>query len=110
MNRSTLACYALLASAFVLSAILFVQMQSKSILSEANASMVVNDAPVSAMTLRARNNDEVLCVLENNSQRLLIYNTDVARKQLRIVQNIDLGQYFRNLTPSGGGNSGRSSR
>ena len=97
MNRTTLACYALLASAFVLSAILFIQMQNKSILAQANASMVINDAPVSAMTLRARNDDEVLCILENTSQRLLIYRTDVTRKQMRIVQNINLSQYFRNV-------------
>lgn len=111
MNRTTLACYALLASAFVLSALLFIQMQNKSILSQANAAMVVNNDPVSAMTLRARNDDEVLCVLENTSQRLLIYRPDVNRKQLRLVQSIDLGDYFRNVTPTGGGGgNSRTSR
>ncbi len=109
MNRTTLACYSLLASAFVLAAMVFMQLQDKSILAEANAAMVVNDAPVSAMTLRARDNDEVLCILENTSQRLLIYNTDVARKQLRLVQNINLAQYFGRINATGGG-GGRTSR
>ncbi|MFG0251220.1 MAG: hypothetical protein ACF8OB_20230 [Phycisphaeraceae bacterium JB051] len=110
MNRTTLACYSLLASAFVLAAMVFMQLQNKSILAEANAAMVVNDAPVSAMTLRARNDDEVLCILENTSQRLLIYNTDVSRKQLRLVQNINLAQYFGRINASGGGGGGRTSR
>lgn len=114
MNRTNLACFALLASAFVLAAILFVQMQSHSILSEAQASMVVNDAPVSAMTLKSRNGEDVLCVLENTSQRLLIYRTDLARNQLRLVQNVDLSQIFGNIAPGrggvGGGTGGRTSR
>tara|TARA_B100000609_G_C17102352_1_gene375275 strand:+ start:89 stop:418 length:330 start_codon:yes stop_codon:yes gene_type:complete len=109
MNRTTLACYSLLASAFVLAAMVFMQLQDKSILAQANAAMVVNDAPVSAMTLRARNDDEVLCILENTSQRLLIYNTDVSRKQLRLVQNINLAQYFGRINATGGG-GGRTSR
>ncbi|MAX25633.1 MAG: hypothetical protein CMJ19_14130 [Phycisphaeraceae bacterium] len=87
----------------------FMQLQDKSILAQANAAMVVNDAPVSAMTLRARNDDEVLCILENTSQRLLIYNTDVSRKQLRLVQNINLAQYFGRINATGGG-GGRTSR
>jgi hypothetical protein len=113
MNRTTLACYSLLASAFVLASILFVQLQSHSILSEAQASMVINDAPVSAMTLKTRNGEEVLCILENTSQRLLIYRTDLTRNQLRLVQNVDLSRIFGNIAPdrgSVGGGGGRSSR
>lgn len=111
MNRTTLACYALLASAFVLAALLFTQLQSHSMLSEAQASMVVNDAPVSAMTLKSRNGEEVLCILENTSQKLLIYRTDLTRKQMRLVQNINLANMFGNIAASrGGGDSGRSAR
>jgi hypothetical protein len=110
MNRTTLACYSLLASAFVLAAMLFIQLQNKSLVSEANASMVVNDSPVSAMTLRARNDDEVLCVLENTSQRLLIYNTDISRKQLRLVQNINLATYFGRIAAGNNSTGTRTSR
>ena len=104
MNRTTLACYSLLASAFVLAAIVFVQIQSSSILPQAQASMVVSNPPINAMTLKARNGEEFLCILENASQRLLIYRTDVARKQLRLMKNIKLSDAFGRV--SGGSNTG----
>lgn len=101
MNRTTLACYSLLASAFVLAAILFVQIQSSSILPQAHAGMVVSNPPINAMTLRARKGEEVLCILENASQRLLIYRTDISRKQLRLMKNIKLSQAFGRTANSG---------
>jgi hypothetical protein len=55
----------------------------------------------------------VLCILENTSQRLLIYRTDLTRNQLRLVQNVDLSRIFGNIAPdrgSVGGGGGRSSR
>ena len=112
INRTTLACYALLASAFVLTAILLVQLQSHNILAQAHASMVVNDPPVSAMTVTSRRGEEALCILENTSQRLLIYRTDMTRRQLRLVKNINLaaifGTYNAGIGAGPGGN--RSAR
>ncbi|MBL4700414.1 MAG: hypothetical protein JKX85_04075 [Phycisphaeraceae bacterium] len=112
MNRTTQACYALLASAFVLAAILLIQLQSHDILSQAQASMVIHDTPVSAMTLKSRNGEEVLCILEDTSQRLLIYRTDLTRNQLRLVQNVNLARIFGNIAASCGSTGGgsRSSR
>ncbi len=109
MDRTQLACYGLLASAFVLGALLLVQLQHRSLTQEANAAMAMTSGSVTAMTARTRTNEESLFILESSAQRLLIYRTDISRNQLRLMQNINLANIFGDIS-RGSGSSRRTSR
>lgn len=107
MSRHTtqLACYALIASAFVLSGLLVIQLQPQP--SEAEAGMVIKDNNFSVLTARTADDEEALFVLDNTSQRVLIYTQDIARKRLELVGQADLGRMFGAAGGGGGGGGGR---
>ncbi len=105
-----LACWGLLASAFVLTAVLLTQLQTKAILPTADAAMVVTSGPITAMTARTRQDEEALFVLHNTAQRLLVYRTDLGRKQMRLMQNLDLARAFQTNSSSSTGGGGAAPR
>jgi len=107
MSRQTtqLACYALIASAFVLSGMLVAQLQLQP--NQAEAGMVLKDNNFSVMTANTAEDEEALFVLDNTSQRVLIYSQDIVRKRLELVGQANLAQMFGNAGGGGGGGGGR---
>ena len=108
MSRIQFACYGLIGSAFVLAALLVVQMEGKRVLPEASADQVVARGALTIMTARTSAQDESLFVLDNVSQSLLIYQTKLAgnRGRIEFVDNISLKQLFAGAAAAGGGGGG----
>ena len=108
MNRTQTACFALIGSAFVLAAILIVQVDRKSQSNTAQADgQVIAQPAFTMMTARTRGGagqggDESLFVLDNNSGVLIVYNPNIGRKQLQPVTAIRMTDVF-----GGGGGGGR---
>lgn len=94
MNRIQLACYCLLASAFVLAALLVVNLDGQ-LASPAHAAMAVQTNNATFITAQTREGEEALFVLDNLNNRLLIYTTNVGRGQIELVGGISLNQLFR---------------
>jgi hypothetical protein len=89
MNRIQLACYSLIASAFVLAALLMVQTQHRQIAIEqqADASMVINRDTFTIMTAITKDNEEALFVLDNQSQRLMVFKLDLEKSAVRLLKD-----------------------
>lgn len=109
MNTTQSACYSLMASAFVLAAVLVVQLQQRSILPAAHAEQVINRGSITAMTALTRNGEESLFVLDNLSQKLLVYHTEIrgggARKgEMTLVGSTDLAKLFEKSGEAPAGN------
>lgn len=102
MNRIQTACFCLLASAFLLSGILVVRLDSVTQQNTASADQVIaQPQSFSLMTARTRGDDESLFVLDSTSGKLVIYQPNVGRQQLEVVRAFDLSELF------GGGNNDR---
>jgi len=99
MNRIQLACYSLIASAFVLAALLLVQVQQRqiSINQQAEAAMVINKDTFTIMTATTRGEEEALFVLDNQSQRLMVFKLDEGKKSVRILKDgvVNLAAVFK---------------
>ena len=108
MNRTQTACFALLASAFVLAAILVIQLDRKA---EANAAHAdgqnVLQTTFQMMTARTRGNqgggDESLFILDNTKGVLIVYVPNIPRERLEPVTAIKMDNIFG----GGGGGGGR---
>jgi hypothetical protein len=109
MNRIQLACYGLMTSAFVLGGLLLYVLPSR-MDNRAEANMVVARENFTLMTARSRAGEESLYVLENSSQKLLIYTLDMTRKRLEPTTAADLAAVFRTGAPGGGGGGGGASQ
>jgi len=102
MERMHTAHYLLLASAFVLAAMLVTRIQDHgvSFLPEARAAMVEKDGGLVMMTARTQDDEESLFVIDSSSQALLIYRTRVGTTpRLELAQRVSLARLFR--LPSG---------
>lgn len=98
MNRIQLACLALTASAFVLAGLLLASLPNQ----HANAALVVSRDNITAMTARTQIDQDSVFIIENNSQRLLIYSLDLGRRRIELADAIDLNALFN----TGGGPAG----
>ena len=99
MNRIQTACFCLLASAFVLSAVLIVQIDQKSAPNAAHADQVIAQPAFTMMTARTRGGndgpgEESLFILDNNAGVLVVYAPDVSNKQLKPVTGIKMKDVF----------------
>ncbi|MEM1354718.1 MAG: hypothetical protein AAGC44_13555 [Planctomycetota bacterium] len=94
MNNTKLACLALLASAFVLTGILLVQIDRNTTSNEARADMVIAQPQFSLMTAQTRQGNESLFVLDNNKGVLLVYKPNFGRKELEPVVTIPMSELF----------------
>lgn len=101
MNRIQTACFALLASAFVLTAILIVRVDEKAAANTAQADgQVVNQPSFTMMTARTRGGggndvgEESLFILDNNRGVLLVYVPDVAGNKLAPVYKMEMKKLF----------------
>ncbi len=103
MTRIQLACYALLASALVLTGLLIVQ--GRSVMPEANAALVIAEPGFSFMTAETRREEEALFVIVND--KMMIYTTSLtgSRGRLELVSATDLTRLFSG-TDAGGGATG----
>jgi hypothetical protein len=111
MNRIQVACYCLMASAFVLAGLLVAAVSGGGFTPRAEAGLVVSHTNFTVMTARTRVDEEALFVLENTSGKLLIYSVDVAHNRIALnFPPVDLGQLFTQALgptapPAGGGGS-----
>ena len=74
MDRTKLACFSLLASAFVLAALLIVRLPA--ILPVAQATMVDDQDRFTVMTVQTRATQESLFVIDQANEKLLVYDLD----------------------------------
>jgi hypothetical protein len=93
MNRIQLACYSLLASAFILGGLLLVNLGPR-MTSRADAAMVIARDNFTLMTAMTRSQEEALFVLDNLGNRLLVYRLDLGRNRLELAGAADLAQIF----------------
>lgn len=114
MNRIQLACYSLIASAFVLSALLVVQIQNRQIAldQKAEAAMVINRDTFTIMTAITRKDEEALFVLDNQTQRLMVFKLDQEKNAVRLIKDgvVDLAAVFRTESPKAEKTPNRTSR
>jgi len=91
MNNIQIACYSLVASAFLLAGLLVFSLSGQ-LERSADASMVISQDSVSLMTAATRDGEEALWVLDNGSGRLLIYRMELRGKsgRLNLAANSDL--------------------
>lgn len=97
MNRIQTACYMLMASAFVMTGLLLVQVGSR-LTPEAHAEMVIRGGGITIMTGRTRTGEESLFMLDDVSQQLLVYTADPSRKRMNRDAVLDLTKEFRTAT------------
>ena len=98
MNRTQTACFALLASAFVLSAILIVRLDEKAQPNAVQADQNIYQPSFQMMTARTRggvaNPDESLFVLDNTKGILVVYKPNVANQKLEWLKTLPLDEAF----------------
>jgi len=105
MKPIQVACYCLLASAFMLGGLLVVNI-GQDLEQEAHADMVLARDAFTIATVKTKDNEEALVVLNNQANRLFVYTLDVTKGELRLVQGLDLARTF-NVRARGGGGGGR---
>lgn len=89
MTRIQVACYSLTASAFVLAAVLFVQLAGQAE-PQAYADLVVNRDNFTFMTAQTANDAESIFLLDNLNEKLLVYDLDIGRKEIKLGQVLPL--------------------
>ncbi len=97
MNKDhlQLTCYALFASACVLTAALVVTASQKDILPAANAELVVNAGALQFLTATTEQETvESLFVLDSTSGKLLIYKLDQGKKRIELIGLEDVKKRF----------------
>lgn len=98
MNRIQTACFVLLASAFVLSAILIVRIDQKAQPNTAQADMVIAQPAFTMMTARTRgdadNAEESLFILDSNTGVVVVYAPNVGQERLDPIKAIAVGKLF----------------
>ena len=100
MSRIQVACYCLIASAFLLGGMLVTQLGSRAE-STADAQMVLAQQNFTLMTAEARENDEALYVLDNTTGQLLVYRMNLGQQRLELGATISMNNLF-----GGGGRGG----
>lgn len=86
--------YALLASAFVLVALLAVLWAPRLQTPEAQAAQVISRDNFTLMTAKTRGSEEALFVLDNTQAMLLVYNLNISSKRMELVGGRKLNQIF----------------
>jgi len=98
MNRIQTACFCLIASAFVLSAILIVRIDEKAAPNTAQADQVIALPAFTMMTARTRGSqgdgEESLFILDNNTGVLVVYAPDIGKKQIVPIRGIKMSDVF----------------
>lgn len=93
MTRTETACYGLIASAFILAGMLLIQLSSMP--NTAEASLVITRDNFTLLTAKTRSNEESLFIINNLTDRLLIYKLDLARNRIELAGGANLTDIFR---------------
>jgi hypothetical protein len=96
------ACFALIGSAFVLGALLLVNIQDR-FTPQAEAGLVIARDRFTLLTARTKNGEENLFVIENSSQKLLVYKVEVQRNNMFLAGVFPIGQFFAQRANAAGG-------
>jgi hypothetical protein len=102
MNRTHLAICFLTASAFVLSGLLIVRLDTNT----ARGELVSNHDSLTFLTARTKKDEEPLFVLDNINARLLILRTNYNRKRIVRAISLDLRKEFSDRPQRGDRNEG----
>jgi len=94
MNATRIACYALIASAFVLGGLLIARVGDLTA-QPAHANMILAEDNLIAMTARISNNEEALFVFDTGRGRMVVYQTQNRRDRgLYPTAAVDVGRFF----------------
>ncbi|MBI1370151.1 MAG: hypothetical protein GC162_16040 [Planctomycetes bacterium] len=93
MTRVQTACYALIASAIVLTALLLVQ-SSQTLVQPAHAEMVVHKDFTTMLSTRYRADTDIVYVLDSKQARLLAYVLDPNKKTIELLGDMDVAKAF----------------
>jgi hypothetical protein len=112
MKRIEIACYALLASAFILAGMLISSLNQRGgILPTADATMVISRGDLTLMTAKTKNSEEALFVLDNYSKRLSIFTVDMAKNRMELaISPIKLEALFKTSEDEDHDDDGRRRR
>ncbi len=95
------ACYGLIVSAFVMGGLLIVNLQDR-VTPQAQANLLLTQNSLTVMTAPTQPSQESLFVLDNISQKLLIYTLDTGRRRMGLQGSLDLAALFGNQGGGGG--------
>lgn len=93
-KQTQLVGFGLIASACLLAAALVMNLQNRDILPAAKAEMVTSTNSLSFLTTRTNTQEECLFVVDNVTQKMLIYRLDLSRKRLELAGVEDLKKVF----------------
>jgi len=102
MTRLQTACYALIASALVLSGLLAIQLDGYT--QKADAALVISGDAFTLLTAQTSNQEESLFVLNNLTGQLVVYRTALGGKAGTGVQPVagqNLSQLFDGINQGG---------
>ncbi|MDH3583335.1 MAG: hypothetical protein OER86_03890 [Phycisphaerae bacterium] len=102
MTRTELAGYGLMVSAFLITAILFVQ-AADYLENRAQAEMVVNKGLITMVSTRYTPDVEIIYVLDSRDEILMAYTFDRNKKAIILLQGgvMDIATEFERRTGSG---------
>ena len=110
MNRIQLAQYSLIASAFVIAALIIFQ-ASQQADNQAYGAMVFSGDVVTMLTAAQDEDNEIIYTLDNRQQILTVHALDINRGgAILLIGKLDLGQEFSTGSSAGGSSTRRRSR
>ena len=104
MTRIETACFGLIASAFILAGLLLTQVSSMP--NNAEASMVISSNNFTLLTAKTRSKEESLFIINNATDRLLIYTLNLSRNRIELAGSADLADVFSRGRGDGGDDDG----
>lgn len=93
MNRFQLACYTMVATAFILTALVLLQ-ASRLIDNRAHAEMVVNKDAVTMITAQFQGDSEMLYILDSRTGRLFAYMLNPNTRVIEPMAAMDISREF----------------
>lgn len=108
MNRIQLAQYSLIASAFVIAALILFQ-ASKHADNQAQAGMVVSGDVITMLTAAQDEDNDIIYTIDNRQQILTAHKLDTNRGgAIELIGRLDLAGAFGSGAPAGGTPTRRS--
>lgn len=108
MTRLQLACCGLIASAFVLGAMVLDKAADRFPQNEAQAEMVTSKDHLSMLTTQYQADSELVYVLDGRQELLMAYLVDANRGNIELLGRLNLARVFRRETDGGGGRERRA--
>lgn len=108
MTRTQLACISLIASAFVLGALVLDRVADRLPQNQAQAEMVISKDNITKLTTQFEADSELVYVLDGRQELLLAYLVDPNRGILQLVGRLNLARVFERQVDDAGGQRGRT--